>query len=188
MIEKLNHKYAEGLMIKPSVEIRWMPDGLRALLNVDGKNNQSKTYRLVLPTKCCAKLLDAISNGCSWQNLNSFLISSDELSLLTHLEEKDLLTGYSNRELVPKKLEKQFFWLSEFYSDSKLIIEKIGSSSVLILGCGGIGSVLVEHLLASGVCKYILVDSDLVEESNFNRQFPYRDADIGNRKVDSLAA
>lgn len=62
-------------------------------------------------------------------------------------------------------------------------ISKIANSNILILGMGGIGSVVFQHLLSAGVQKTTIVDSDCVELSNLNRQFIYKRSDIGKPKV-----
>ncbi|MEV6104680.1 ThiF family adenylyltransferase [Streptomyces sp. NPDC051940] len=56
---------------------------------------------------------------------------------------------------------------------------------VLIVGTGGTGSAAARHLVASGVGHVHCVDPDVVELSNLNRQSLYREADIGQAKVDA---
>lgn len=60
-------------------------------------------------------------------------------------------------------------------------------SRVLVIGCGGLGSACVPFLASSGVGHLILVDDDLVELSNLQRQTAYRTQDIGNAKVVAMA-
>jgi sulfur carrier protein ThiS adenylyltransferase len=67
-----------------------------------------------------------------------------------------------------------------------------GSAAVLraatvgVVGCGGLGSNAAVALVRAGVGRLILVDRDLVEASNLNRQYFFQ-ADIGRRKVEALA-
>jgi sulfur carrier protein ThiS adenylyltransferase len=56
-----------------------------------------------------------------------------------------------------------------------------------IAGCGGLGSNAALSLTRAGVGRLILVDPDVVEESNLNRQQFFRE-DLGRRKVEALAA
>lgn len=49
-------------------------------------------------------------------------------------------------------------------------LEKLAASSVLVLGCGGVGSNCIEALARGGVGKLIIVDHDTIAESNINRQ------------------
>ena len=49
-------------------------------------------------------------------------------------------------------------------------IEKLKESKVAIFGIGGVGSFVVEGLVRAGVGSFILIDNDVVSESNLNRQ------------------
>lgn len=49
-------------------------------------------------------------------------------------------------------------------------IEKIKNMNILVIGLGGVGGYTVESLIRSGVEKITLVDGDIIEESNLNRQ------------------
>lgn len=61
--------------------------------------------------------------------------------------------------------------------------EVLRGKHVLILGCGGIGSHVAWNMTAMGVGRIGLLDGDVVEESNLNRQLLYDQADIGRSKV-----
>ena len=65
--------------------------------------------------------------------------------------------------------------------------KKLLKSSVLIIGAGGLGSPAALYLAASGVGRIGIVDSDVVELSNLQRQIIHRTADIGRNKVFSAA-
>lgn len=56
---------------------------------------------------------------------------------------------------------------------------------MLILGVGGLGSVVLMNVLRLGVKKVIIVDYDVVDIHNLNRQILFSVEDIGKRKVDS---
>ena len=58
-------------------------------------------------------------------------------------------------------------------------------SRVLILGAGGLGSPAALYLAAAGVGTLGIVDSDVVEVSNLQRQVLHRSADTGRPKTDS---
>lgn len=62
---------------------------------------------------------------------------------------------------------------------------KLEKATVGIAGCGGLGSNAAIALARIGVGKIILVDFDVVEPTNLNRQ-QYFINDIGKRKVDAL--
>jgi bacteriocin biosynthesis cyclodehydratase domain-containing protein len=54
---------------------------------------------------------------------------------------------------------------------------------VAVLGCGGLGSWAVQALALSGIGRLTLIDPDVVELSNLNRQALYGVADLGRAKV-----
>lgn len=66
--------------------------------------------------------------------------------------------------------------------------KRLLSSSVLIVGAGGLGSPAALYLAASGVGKIGIVDSDVVELSNLQRQIAHATPDIGTPKAESAAA
>ena len=59
--------------------------------------------------------------------------------------------------------------------------------SVLIVGIGGLGSPVVQYLAAAGVGRLGLVDGDVVERSNLQRQVVHGTEDVGRPKVKSAA-
>lgn len=65
-------------------------------------------------------------------------------------------------------------------------VNAIMSSKILVIGCGGIGSSTALLLAGSGVEHLTLVDADIIESSNLNRQLFWRKQDIGNTKVATL--
>lgn len=66
-------------------------------------------------------------------------------------------------------------------------LDRIRASAVAVIGTGGIGSLTAMSLAGAGVASLRLIDQDVVEASNFNRQFFYQRRHIGKRKVDALA-
>lgn len=61
--------------------------------------------------------------------------------------------------------------------------EKLLASRALIIGMGGLGSPLAMYLAAAGVGHLVLVDDDVVELSNLQRQIIHSTEDIGVSKV-----
>jgi len=64
---------------------------------------------------------------------------------------------------------------------------KLKAARVLCVGTGGLGSPLALYLAAAGVGTLGLVDFDVVDESNLQRQIIHSTADIGRKKLDSAA-
>lgn len=65
---------------------------------------------------------------------------------------------------------------------------RLKAATVAIVGAGGIGSPAIQYLGAAGVGRLILIDDDLVEPSNLQRQTIFTTADTGLGKVDAAAA
>lgn len=64
--------------------------------------------------------------------------------------------------------------------------EKLKLANVLIVGCGGIGCLSAELLARAGVGKITLIDADVIETSNLQRQIAYSPADLGFYKAEVL--
>ncbi len=64
---------------------------------------------------------------------------------------------------------------------------RLAASHVAIVGCGGLGSNAASMLVRSGVGELTLIDFDVVEESNLNRQLFFRDQ-LGLPKTEALSA
>ncbi len=73
-----------------------------------------------------------------------------------------------------------------FFHNMGNVQKKLGSKSVLVLGCGGIGTHVAWNLAVMGVGRLVIVDFDTVEESNLNRQLLFTREDIGRTKVEVL--
>ena len=63
-------------------------------------------------------------------------------------------------------------------------IKKLQNSKVAIFGIGGVGSFVVEALIRAGVENFILVDKDVVDVTNINRQIIATYKTIGKSKVE----
>jgi molybdopterin-synthase adenylyltransferase len=64
---------------------------------------------------------------------------------------------------------------------------RLRASHVVVLGLGGLGSWAAYALACTGIGRLDLVDGDLVETSNLNRQILYRPADVGSSKAEVAA-
>lgn len=66
-------------------------------------------------------------------------------------------------------------------------MEKLKKSTVAIFGVGGVGSYVAEGLVRCGVGRFILVDDDVIVQSNLNRQIHAVTGTIGQPKVKAMA-
>lgn len=67
---------------------------------------------------------------------------------------------------------------------SKEDLDKIKNLSILIVGVGGVGGYSLESLVRSGVKNITIIDKDVVDESNLNRQIISLNNNIGKSKVE----
>ena len=82
--------------------------------------------------------------------------------------------------------------MTDRYSRTEMMIgtealEKNKDSSVMVLGIGGVGSYVVEGLARAGVGKLALIDKDVVDITNINRQLPALHSTVGKSKVATMA-
>lgn len=61
---------------------------------------------------------------------------------------------------------------------------RLAAASVLVVGAGGLGCPVMQYLAGAGVGRLVIVDHDVVEETNLHRQPLYAMADIGKAKVE----
>lgn len=66
-------------------------------------------------------------------------------------------------------------------------IEKLRNANVLVVGLGGVGSFAAEFLARAGVGKMTIVDGDVIDVTNINRQLPALHSTIGKPKVQLMA-
>ncbi len=70
----------------------------------------------------------------------------------------------------------------------KDVVKKLEKSTVMVVGCGAVGSFAIEALARSGVGHIVIIDFDKVEESNINRQLFALGSTIGKSKVEVAKA
>ena len=64
--------------------------------------------------------------------------------------------------------------------------EKLSKLKIAVIGVGGVGSIIPISFVRSNVKDIIIVDKDIVDDSNLNRQIAYNINDIGKTKVIAL--
>ena len=63
-------------------------------------------------------------------------------------------------------------------------LEKLKNANVLIVGVGGVGSFAAEFIARAGIGKMTIVDGDVVDITNINRQLPALHSTVGMPKID----
>jgi len=64
----------------------------------------------------------------------------------------------------------------------------LSSSHVLIVGLGGVGGAAAEMICRAGVGEMTIIDGDLIQPSNINRQLPALHSALGKKKAEVVAA
>ncbi len=88
-------------------------------------------------------------------------------------------------KITKQQLYKRQTTLTEIGEDGQ---QKMLKTKVIVVGCGGLGSVAAVYLAASGIGNIHLVDYDVVDASNLHRQVFYKTDDIGKPKADVLGS
>jgi tRNA threonylcarbamoyladenosine dehydratase len=65
-------------------------------------------------------------------------------------------------------------------------LNKLKNANVLVVGMGGVGSFAAEFIARAGVGKMTIVDGDVIDITNINRQLPALHSTIGKPKVDLM--
>lgn len=63
--------------------------------------------------------------------------------------------------------------------------QALRAARVLVVGAGGLGAPIIQYLAAAGVGHLSIIDDDVVELSNLQRQIIHREADLGRPKAES---
>ncbi len=101
--------------------------------------------------------------------------------MATTVEHPAALPGLSNNEIARYS---RHLLLPEVGMEGQ---QKLKAARVLCVGTGGLGAPLAFYLAAAGIGTLGLVDFDVVDESNLQRQIIHSTADVGRPKIDSAA-
>ncbi len=85
--------------------------------------------------------------------------------------------------------------MTDYYARQRILPEigpdgqqRLAASTVVVIGCGALGTVQAELLARAGVGRLVVVDRDRVETTNLQRQLLYTQHDADERKLKALAA
>lgn len=65
-------------------------------------------------------------------------------------------------------------------------VEKLNKCHVLVVGLGGVGAYAAEQICRAGVGEMTIVDGDLIQHTNRNRQLPALESTVGKPKADVM--
>lgn len=121
--------------------------------------------------------------------------NDDMIKLLSMLKKKlpplDYIIGSISSQEVIKAISGKFTPINQWlYIDYACIDnldefkDKIKEQQIFIIGAGAIGCELLKNLAMIGIKNITITDMDTIEKSNLNRQFLFRNNDIGKYKSD----
>src|SRR5919205_719110 len=95
------------------------------------------------------------------------------------------------RNCKVRNVKKDVFLMLHQFSRTELAIgpeglEVMKSSTVAVLGIGGVGSIAAEALARTGVGRLILIDKDVVDITNINRQIHALTTTVGQPKAELM--
>ncbi|MDQ0797260.1 ThiF family adenylyltransferase [Streptomyces sp. B1I3] len=134
--------------------------------------------------------LDRLRTGTTQDRLAADWAPGAVAALLAELRDQGWLTGESEEEraaFAGETYERQVDHLALFGPDTAAAQRRLLGSRVAVIGLGGIGGIVTQHLVGAGVSRFWLVDDDCVAGHNLNRQFTYGSQDIGSPKTRALA-
>ncbi len=133
------------------------------------------------------RALELLKSGCLSDDLVRELGAEAEV-LLEALQLADLVrTGRLDAE--PEEIwNTQLAYLDDFVGDPAAAQRRLAGARVAIVGVGGVGALVAQELTAAGVGALLLIDGDVVQHDNLNRQHLYSGDDVGQPKVACAAA
>lgn len=146
---------------------------------------EKKKYVLHDRTGTVSRLADALDGGCDDEALEALTRrDSDCGGLVRALRRRGLLiespTGPAGDDSVHAR---QWGHLALHTHRPDEAQRRICDATVMVMGVGGTGSVVLQHLIGAGVERFVLVDSDNVQANNLNRQFIFPRAAVGESKL-----
>lgn len=125
------------------------------------------------------KSTDEIVNFLNQNNINNdvfeLIVSQNLVTEWTDIFERTESIDFKNK-----------LYIETIFKNGPQITQEFSKTTFIIVGCGGIGNFISYSLSSYNPYKMILVDGDIIEKSNLNRQFLFSNKDLGDYKTDVL--
>jgi bacteriocin biosynthesis cyclodehydratase domain-containing protein len=182
--------------LKRSLEPFAASDGTLYLL----RSGVGDDYLVAEPRAEDRLLLDRLARGFATEAELREALEADGLdggaapAALADLERAGLVERSATDELSGEQRERydrQLIYLADLAAPgipAELLQRRLAASTVVLVGCGGLGSWTACGLACAGIGSLVLIDDDRVELSNLNRQLLFSEADVGRLKVEAAAS
>jgi molybdopterin/thiamine biosynthesis adenylyltransferase len=127
-----------------------------------------------------------IITGATLEDLVEDLTAPEVAEMISYLDLHNLIRPIYQNEFIGTAWEKQVEFFADFVDDPNAAQRRLMQTSICVVGVGGTGNTSIQQLVCAGIQKFILIDDDLVEQGNFNRQFCFEGEDIGRPKVAAM--
>lgn len=109
-------------------------------------------------------------------------------NILAYLQDIGAIKRISRSELFYSntKYKKTLKFFSTYSNSYLNIPRRLSAKKILIIGIGGIGCEIINHLIAVDIKNFVLIDNDTISISNLNRQFCFTSNDINNYKTATI--
>jgi molybdopterin/thiamine biosynthesis adenylyltransferase len=125
-----------------------------------------------------ASLTERSATGREWKVIT--LIEEKRISKATSIPLRELELTALEIGVTPKRYIKNIGTIG-IEGQRKLLSEKVA-----VVGAGGLGGFILELLARAGVGRITVIDGDLFEESNLNRQLFSLEENLGSKKVEMV--
>jgi len=155
--------------------------------------SEESDIRIREPTREMRHLLESLDGTRTHAELEEDFDRCLVEDLVLQLSEMGLGEDAADDELVDPQTRERFDRQLRYFSDVGLgttpstCQERLGDSRVAVLGVGGLGGWTALALACHGIGEMLLVDFDVVDLSNLNRQVLFSASDVGGPKAELAA-
>ncbi|MGW4499115.1 ThiF family adenylyltransferase [Micromonospora sp. NPDC004336] len=164
----------ETVVVTPRNHGFWLSRG-RRVLKIGG------------PVPWLRRCLALLRDGCTVAELARGGHEVAVGRLLDQLDAERWLAATDRLDRAGSVQERQIGYLTLFGPDAEPLQRALDGAVVGVLGLGGVGCLVAQHLVTAGVRRLWLMDPDVVAAPNLNRQHLYRLGDVGRPKVEAAA-
>ena len=145
--------------------------------------NKRNTYKKKPMLKNEKSIITKLLDGAyvDEHELKKSNVREDEISRYPFVMSSEYYTKYINT-----KFDRTFLFMRSIFGVDADFIDNLKKIKVLIIGLGGVGCSVLNHLIRMGISDYQVIEFDKVDESNLNRQTIYTPRDIGANKTDII--